>query len=302
MPMADATSSSSTKFLRAERLYKNRFGRRILALALGRSNQSVSIDELKVFEDDPQGHGPYTEDEHLDLNGQTLKSMRESPWNRMLAFRLAKKTIASPLLQNYSLDIRHINMNEWVKFFSRRIQARIRNSPQAKEFGKQDTDGLQGKGEKKDDRRWGALNRKLNDRRTTAGVMQKNCRTAGDKGGEEYWAYVFRSVEEFQAAGMSDEEDGWKDGEEVKFVHQLDWRDPDYDCIFARVDHIRVEMSSPAGRKRKLRVPSGWILEQEPPSGVSRQRFRSGYLDAREAAGKAYTEFGRGDYPASRYG
>ncbi|KAJ8089187.1 hypothetical protein PM082_014435 [Marasmius tenuissimus] len=273
--MADAASSSSTSFLRAERLYKNKIGRRILALALGWSNKGISIDQLKVFKDDPQSHGPHTEDEHLELNGQTLEA-----------------TTASPLLLQNGFDIRYIGVKEWVKFFSRRIQVRVRSSPQVKELEQKDGDDVQVKGEEKNNRRWGSLYRKFNDRRTTTGVMQKNCRTAGDEEGKEYWAYVFRSVEELQAAGMSDEEDGSKDGKEVKFVHQLDWRDPDYGSIFAQVDCIRVETSCSAGRKRKLRVPSGRILERDPPSGVSRQHFRSGYLDARELAGKAYTEFG----------
>ncbi|KAK1225024.1 hypothetical protein PQX77_012042 [Marasmius sp. AFHP31] len=291
-PPDSATTSRTTNITR---LAVNRLGCHILSSALGikeRAANTKSREQLEDFQNDPAAHGPCTEDEHLNLGGNTVKEMRESRWNQMLSFELAQKALSivpgEPVFAEYRTSV-----VTWMRLFDRKFLPVFWEKLKAKESRTKEI---------KDRSR--STKKKFQDRELVALTMQQHCRNSGDPSDEIVWSYIIRSLREFGEDGMSDEENGQQDGKEVKFVHGIDYRHPDFDLLFRIVtDNARKDypgVFSSAGRDRHPRIPSGRIIQRTPPPGVAENRFRPGYLEARAREGNPYEDFAAYDFPTSR--
>ncbi|KAK1234362.1 hypothetical protein PQX77_002436 [Marasmius sp. AFHP31] len=300
-PPDSATTSSPNN---VSRLAVNRLGLFILNRALGRKERATvtkSREQLEEFLNDPAVHGPRTEDERLDLSGNTVKDMQQSPWNRMLSFELAQKALSlvpeEAVLGGYSTSV-----VTWMGFFDKKFISVFRDKLKAKKEA--ESRAILDKKENKDSS-GSVRKKKFKDRELVASTMQQHCRDSGDHSNEIMWGYLIRSLWEFGEDGMSDEENGQQDGKKVKFVHGIDFRHPDFDPLFrVIVDNARKEhpgIFPSRGRDRDPRIPSGRIVQRTPPPGIAEGRFRPGYLEARAREGNPYTEFAAYDFPASRY-
>ncbi|KAK7019362.1 hypothetical protein VNI00_018106 [Paramarasmius palmivorus] len=271
----------------------NSLGRQIIYDAFGcnitdASRCSISLDRLARYHEDPQLYGPGTLAEKLDLNGHTLEEMKMSPWNQSLIHRLAMKAqreVISP--QFAGLD--------WHQFFQERIHRILRSAA--------------ARGTDVDQRAYAerdlspARHRKLQYRMQIAATMQKYSREANDEKMQDLWAFVLRSLSQLNADGMSDEEEGIECDEQVTFVHDLDFRHPDFRRLFEKVDDTRSlekDIFNQSGRHRRRRVAIHRLSERKPPPALSPTFYRPSYLLAMQRGDKEKVQLGPEDYSISR--
>ncbi|KAK7017900.1 hypothetical protein VNI00_018543, partial [Paramarasmius palmivorus] len=287
---------------------QNRLGRQVIYDALSCETRlddaikekSISGECSEAFKENPCENGPDIEGESLDLTGEDLVTMKASSWNQALIHMLAneaQKRVARLLDPGTYCD----ESTSWRGFFEKRIHQLLRQVAKSRE-----RPGVEAASKKsrKDNASKISRNRKYHRRLDLAVIMQSISRENQDIKGMKYWAYVIRSICHLTEEGMSDEEEGIEDDEEIVFVHQIDFRHPDFRSLFDDVDNTRYnrpDIFDQRGRKRRRRVISQRIVEREPPSNLPPTYLRTTYLDAIHNGERRTVQLGDYDYPASEF-
>lgn len=100
-------------------------------------------------------------------------------------------------------------------------------------------------------------------------IEQDECRSQGDKEGEEHWQFLIFATSTLEIEGMSDEEDGEVNGEMVKLVADVSFRDCEFRRLYRYSDVLGNKgvdgSGGPVGRKFKTRIETSKIVERSPP-------------------------------------
>ncbi|THU76150.1 hypothetical protein K435DRAFT_617596, partial [Dendrothele bispora CBS 962.96] len=119
-------------------------------------------------------------------------------------------------------------------------------------------------------------------RQELCSVMMNVAIQEGDTERLQFWTEVLQCTQILTADGMSDEEDGEKDGEPVRYVHELDFRHPDLQILFGYLDNIRETENmifNTVGRKRLCRIHSGLVQSEcAPPVDLPPAYYKPSYL------------------------
>ncbi|KAK7029490.1 hypothetical protein VNI00_014523 [Paramarasmius palmivorus] len=265
----------------------NRFGRQIIYDAfdcdtmLDASRNSITVERLVQFEQDPVANGPETSGEKLDLTGGTFDAMKTSAWNQALIHRLALKA------EREAADWHQ----DWHRFFQKRIHRILREAIEAKP----DVDGI--------NRGQAVRHRKFQFRMETAATMLAFSREDDNEEDQDLWAFVLRAVAGLRPDGMSDEEEGIDGEETISYVHNIDFRHPDFRLLFDEVDRTRLiekDAFVQAGRKRRRRVATSHVLHRPPPPGLAPSYYNPTYLEAMRRGDKDMVELGPKDHQIAK--
>lgn len=111
--------------------------------------------------------------------------------------------------------------------------------------------------------------------------MTQHSRCTGDDRAITFWTGTLRSLQYLQADGMSDEETEEQEGEKVRVVKDLWFRNPAFNDLWQYVDELPAQMKSlfeQSGAKRLRRVFSEEVSDRSPPKNLPRTFYRQDYL------------------------
>lgn len=120
---------------------------------------------------------------------------------------------------------------------------------------------------------------------SVAATMCAVCRERLEEDALMFWQFVLRCLAILGDGGMSDEEDGDENGERIKLIRALMWRNPYFRELFALLDSapdMERQLWSQSGRHRLRRVVTDRPpLHSRPiPKDLPRSFFSPAFLDS----------------------